>query len=192
MSLPARRLTRGVQYELENNGSRIVGVVLNRVKKNQVDYSDYGYDGLRITAATKDASSAFCYSHYLSCGCISYQSELCTQFKKAKPLKVSESDYHTMTYQGKEDFIIPLISIFASIDYTNETNTQGQSDAIELLLTVKKTIQLLALPRDTMTPYIQVTDICKEFRLDKELSESCLCAWNKQRRRLHVCHAGCF
>lgn len=28
--------------------------------------------------------------------------------KKAKTTKVSESDYHTMTYQGKENFIIPL------------------------------------------------------------------------------------
>ena len=82
--------------------------------------------------------------------------------KKAKTTKVSESDYHTMTYQGKEySYNTSLISILLlGIDYTNETNTQGQSDAIELLLLnrEKKTIQLLALPRDTMTP-IQVTDI---------------------------------
>lgn len=32
------------KYELERSGGRIVGVVLNRVKKNQIDYSGYGYD----------------------------------------------------------------------------------------------------------------------------------------------------
>ena len=40
----SKKAIKRAQYELENNGSRIVGVVLNRVKKNQVDYSDYGYD----------------------------------------------------------------------------------------------------------------------------------------------------
>lgn len=33
-----------VKNELIRNGARIVGVVLNGVKKNQVDYKDYGYD----------------------------------------------------------------------------------------------------------------------------------------------------
>lgn len=35
---------RRTKIQLERNGSRVVGVVLNRVKKDQIDYKDYGYD----------------------------------------------------------------------------------------------------------------------------------------------------
>ena len=33
------------QIELESNGARIVGVVLNGIKRNQVDYDSYSYYG---------------------------------------------------------------------------------------------------------------------------------------------------
>lgn len=39
-----KKIIKRAKVELERNGSRIVGVVLNRVKKNQIDYSGYGYD----------------------------------------------------------------------------------------------------------------------------------------------------
>lgn len=39
-----KKILKRAKFDLERNGGRVVGVVLNRVKKNQVDYSDYGYD----------------------------------------------------------------------------------------------------------------------------------------------------
>lgn len=38
-----KKIIKRAKIDLERNGSRIVGVVLNRVKKNQVDYGHYGY-----------------------------------------------------------------------------------------------------------------------------------------------------
>ena len=35
---------RRIRADLERNGVRLVGAVLNRVKKNQVDYGDYRYE----------------------------------------------------------------------------------------------------------------------------------------------------
>lgn len=39
-----KKAIKRAKVELERNGARIVGVVLNGVKKNQLDYSGYGYD----------------------------------------------------------------------------------------------------------------------------------------------------
>ena len=39
-----KNAVKRVKLELERNGSRIVGVVLNRVNKDQVDYKDYAYN----------------------------------------------------------------------------------------------------------------------------------------------------
>ena len=33
-----------VKLQLERNGARVIGSVLNRVKKDQVDYKNYGYE----------------------------------------------------------------------------------------------------------------------------------------------------
>ncbi len=38
-----KRLLQRIKVEMERNGARIVGVVLNRMKKNQKDYNYYGY-----------------------------------------------------------------------------------------------------------------------------------------------------
>ncbi|MEG0366722.1 MAG: CpsD/CapB family tyrosine-protein kinase [Coprobacillus sp.] len=42
-----KKEVKRAKNQLERNGSRIVGVVLNRVKKNQADYQSYGYYGYR-------------------------------------------------------------------------------------------------------------------------------------------------
>lgn len=39
-----KKLLKRAKQELERNGVRIVGAVLNRVKKNQIEYSGYGYE----------------------------------------------------------------------------------------------------------------------------------------------------
>lgn len=39
-----KKVTRRVITDIQRNGGRVVGAVLNRVKKNQMDYNDYGYD----------------------------------------------------------------------------------------------------------------------------------------------------
>lgn len=39
-----KKIIKRAKLELERNQVRLVGVVLNRVKKNQLDYSGYGYD----------------------------------------------------------------------------------------------------------------------------------------------------
>lgn len=39
-----KKAIKRAKIELERNGARIVGVVLNGVKKNQLDYNGYGYD----------------------------------------------------------------------------------------------------------------------------------------------------
>lgn len=39
-----RNSVQRAKMELERNGARIIGVVLNRVNKNQVDYKDYAYN----------------------------------------------------------------------------------------------------------------------------------------------------
>ncbi|MBO6048013.1 MAG: CpsD/CapB family tyrosine-protein kinase [Erysipelotrichaceae bacterium] len=41
----SKKAVRRSQIELESNGARIVGVVLNGVKRNQVDYDSYSYYG---------------------------------------------------------------------------------------------------------------------------------------------------
>ena len=33
-----------IKLQLERNGARVIGSVLNRVKKDQVDYKNYGYE----------------------------------------------------------------------------------------------------------------------------------------------------
>ncbi len=39
-----KKVTKRVIQDIERSGGRIVGAVLNRVKKNQVEYSNYSYD----------------------------------------------------------------------------------------------------------------------------------------------------
>lgn len=39
-----KKTVKRVVKEIDRNGGRVVGVVLNRVKKNQMDYNEYGYD----------------------------------------------------------------------------------------------------------------------------------------------------
>lgn len=38
-----KQTSKRVKRELERNGGRVVGVVLNRIEKHQVDYYEYGY-----------------------------------------------------------------------------------------------------------------------------------------------------
>ncbi len=80
--------------------------------------------------------------------------------KKGNSGKDSDSDYHQVTYNGKTyKYNASIVSILLlGIDKTkkdkNRATSQGQSDAMEMLLLdrSKKTIKLLTIPRDCMTP----------------------------------------
>lgn len=68
---------------------------------------------------------------------------------------LEEEDYHTITYQNeKYRFNTSIISILLlGIDTTDPEYEQGQADVLELLLLdrTNKTIQIVTIPRDTMT-----------------------------------------
>lgn len=79
--------------------------------------------------------------------------------KKNMTNKDSGSDYHVVQYNGKTYYYnTSIVSILLlGIDKTkkdkNRATSQGQSDAIEMLLLDRKSkkIKLLSIPRDTMT-----------------------------------------
>lgn len=83
-----------------------------------------------------------------------------SQSKTKKSSSSEDSDYHTVTYNGKTyNYNTSIVSILLlGIDKTkkdkNRATSQGQSDAIEMLLLDRKSkqIKLLSIPRDTMTP----------------------------------------
>ena len=80
--------------------------------------------------------------------------------KKKVNTKDHSSDYHEVTYQGKKyRYNSSVISILLlGIDKTkkdkNRATSQGQSDAMEMLLLDRSTkkLKLLTIPRDCMTP----------------------------------------
>lgn len=66
-----------------------------------------------------------------------------------------KNDYHNLSYQGKTyQYNTSIVSILLlGIDSENTKTEQGQADAIELLLLDRKDkkIQIISIPRDTMT-----------------------------------------
>ena len=64
-------------------------------------------------------------------------------------------DYHHITYNGEEyQYNSSIVSILLlGIDTSDPTDTQGQADVLELLLLdrTNKTMQVISIPRDTMT-----------------------------------------
>lgn len=66
-----------------------------------------------------------------------------------------EIDYHYIEYQGDtyefNSSVVPILVL--GIDTTDPSNTQGQSDTIQMILLnrASKSIQVISIPRDTMT-----------------------------------------